>query len=205
MTSIYQNRIKKIILIIIFFHNIFIFLSQIIGINNMNKCIFLDRDGVLNHEIGGYVYKPQDLSFTQNMGQALQLFKNAGFLLIVVTNQAGIAKGLYSREDVQHIHALIQAECGYIIDDLYFSPHHPDYNSQTLLRKPSSLMLEKAMAKYQIDSQQSWMIGDRPRDIEAGQKVGLRTVHIAENEHNPTATFCSKNLLDAAQLVLEQS
>ena len=77
----------------------------------MNKCIFLDRDGVLNHEIGGYVYKPQDLSFTQNMGQALQLFKNAGFLLIVITNQAGIAKGLYSREDVRHIHTLIQAEC----------------------------------------------------------------------------------------------
>ena len=171
----------------------------------MNKCIFLDRDGVLNHEIGGYVYKPQDLSFTQNMGQALQLFKNAGFLLIVITNQAGIAKGLYSREDVRHIHTLIQAECGYVIDDLYFSPHHPDYNSQTLLRKPSSLMLEKAMAKYQIDPQQSWMIGDSPRDIEAGQNLGLRTVHISEKADLNSATFWSENLLDAARLVLKQS
>jgi D-glycero-D-manno-heptose 1,7-bisphosphate phosphatase len=171
----------------------------------MNKCIFLDRDGVLNQEIGGYVFKAQDLSFTKNMAEALKILKSAGFLLIVVTNQAGIAKGLYSREDVRHIHNLIQEECGHLIDDLYFSPHHPDYSSQTLLRKPSSLMIEKAMAKYQIDPNQSWMIGDRPRDIESGQKAGLRTIFISEDCLDKFATFSSNNLLDAAHYVISQN
>ncbi len=168
----------------------------------MNKCVFLDRDGVLNNEIGGYVYQEKDLSFTPNMAEALAILKKAGFLLIVITNQAGIAKGLYTRNDVRHIHQLIQNECGQVLDDLYFSPHHPDYTSQTLLRKPSSLMIEKAMAKHNIDPAQSWMIGDRPRDIEAGQRVGLKTIHLTTESPSALATIIANDLLEATQKLI---
>lgn len=170
----------------------------------MNKCIFLDRDGVLNEEIGTYVYQPDKLIIPEGVPEALAMLKQAGYLLIVITNQAGIAKGLYTDKEVVACHQRIQAACGNILDALYYCPYHPEYDSQSLLRKPDSLMLEKATARYMIDPLQSWMVGDRHRDIEAAQKVHVKTVFIAHGEQVHGADFIAANLLEAAYIILKQ-
>ena len=154
----------------------------------MNKCIFLDRDGVLNEEIGNYVFTKEDFKIVAGVPEALQKLKNAGYLLIVITNQSGIAKGLYTRKDVLNCHEILQKECSYLIDDIYFCPHHEDFDTASLLKKPNSLMIEKAIAKYNIDAAKSYMIGDQPRDIEAGKKAGLRTIFISQNKKEVSAS-----------------
>ncbi|GAB3933440.1 D-glycero-alpha-D-manno-heptose-1,7-bisphosphate 7-phosphatase [Larkinella terrae] len=169
----------------------------------MSKCIFLDRDGVLNEDRTDYVYRIEDFIIPNGVVEGLQLLKDAGYLLIVVTNQAGIARGLYSRTDVMRCHQYLQEQCGNLIDDIYYCPHHPDFDTQSLLRKPNSLMLEKAIAKYNIDVTQSWIIGDALRDIQAGRRVGVRTVHIThEKPKSPVGDQQATNLLEASKMVV---
>ena len=122
--------------------------------------------------------------------------------MIVITNQAGIAKGLYTADNVYAIHEAMQNVSGNALDDLYFSPYHPAYSGNSLSRKPGSLLIEKAMAKYAIDPAQSWMIGDRDRDMEAGKNVGLKTVHIIPNAEESTGDYAAVNLLEAARLII---
>ncbi|MDJ1484444.1 HAD family hydrolase [Cytophagaceae bacterium YF14B1] len=172
----------------------------------MNKCIFLDRDGVLNEEIGTYVYKREDLIIPQGMPEALQQLKKAGYLLVVITNQAGIAMGKYTRKEVLDCHSKIQEACGNVLDALYYCPHHPDYDTASLTRKPDSLMIEKAIAKFNIDRNQSWMVGDRQRDIEAGNKQQIKGIFISAQEPSPsTAIYNAKNLLEASRFILQSS
>ncbi|TDB60797.1 D-glycero-alpha-D-manno-heptose-1,7-bisphosphate 7-phosphatase [Arundinibacter roseus] len=167
-----------------------------------NKCVFLDRDGVLNADEQYYTYRLEDVILLDGVPEALRLLKEAGYLLIVITNQAGIAKGDYEAADVRAVHQLMQELCGVTLDDLYFSPHHPDYSSQSLRRKPDSLMIEKAMAKHRIDPAQSWMIGDRMSDVEAGKKAGVRTVLIRKSEDvSSEPDFQAADLLTAAKLI----
>lgn len=168
----------------------------------MNKCIFLDRDGVLNQDSPEYLYCTDDLIITDETVKALQKLKEAGYLLIVITNQAGIAKGLYNKEDVVKCHEFLQEKCGNVIDDLYFCPHHPDFDTNSLLRKPDSLMIEKAMAKHQIDPNQSWMIGDQERDVQAGKKAGVRTIRIASPGTQSKAEALRNNLWEASALLV---
>jgi D-glycero-D-manno-heptose 1,7-bisphosphate phosphatase len=168
----------------------------------MNKCIFLDRDGVLNKEVGDYVYNQHELEILEGVGEALQHLKQAGYLLIVITNQSGIAKGLYTREHVKQCHQKIQKETGNLLDDLYFCPHHEDYDTNSLLKKPNSLMIEKALAKYHIDPNTSYMIGDQKRDIEAGRNVGLKTISINKTIGETGSDFAANSLIEAA-LVIE--
>jgi D-glycero-D-manno-heptose 1,7-bisphosphate phosphatase len=165
----------------------------------MNKCIFLDRDGVLNEEIGAYVFKKEDFKILDGVKEAIKKLKEKGYLLIVITNQSGIAKGLYTKSDVLACHEILQKECNYLIDDLYFSPHHEDFDTASLLKKPNSLMIEKAMAKYNIDPSQSWMIGDQNRDITAGKNAGLRTIFVSNHTSETNAEGNSVSLLDAVR------
>ncbi|UOG73673.1 HAD family hydrolase [Hymenobacter tibetensis] len=146
-----------------------------------NKAVFLDRDGVLNKEIGTYVWEPDKFIVLDGVPESLAQLKQAGYYLIVVTNQAGIAKGLYSPADVQACHAKLQAACGNLLDALYFAPAHPSV-SESLLRKPDSLMLEKAIARFQLDPAQCWLVGDRYRDIEASNKAGVRGILVDDSE-----------------------
>ncbi|GAB3953118.1 hypothetical protein GCM10028805_36270 [Spirosoma harenae] len=172
----------------------------------MNKCIFLDRDGVLNEDRTDYVYRVEDFIIPDGVPEALRLLKEAGYLLIVITNQAGIAKGLYTRDDVMTCYNYLQDQCGKLIDDIYYCPHHPKYDTESLTRKPGSLLLEKAIAKYNIEPESSWMIGDALRDIQAGRKVGVRTVRIAqEMQSTSDADGYASNLLEASQFVLEHA
>jgi D-glycero-D-manno-heptose 1,7-bisphosphate phosphatase len=169
----------------------------------MKKCVFLDRDGVLNEEIGDYVYELDKLQIPEGMPEALQMLKKAGYLLIVITNQAGIAKGLYTDTEVQLCHRKIQQACGGVLDALYYCPYHPSYDSESIARKPGSLMLEKAIARFNINTTQSWLVGDRERDIEAGLKVGVKGIFINDGKEKCLiASHQAKNLYEAAEIIL---
>ncbi|WP_426060273.1 D-glycero-alpha-D-manno-heptose-1,7-bisphosphate 7-phosphatase [Hymenobacter sp. B1770] len=146
-----------------------------------NKAIFLDRDGVLNDEMGDYVWKPEEFRICLGVPESLARLKAAGYYLVVVTNQAGIAKKLYAAADVLACHAKLQDACGYVLDALYFSDAHPSV-SESILRKPDSGMLEKAVARFNLDVSQCWIVGDRYRDMEAGAKVGVRGILVGETE-----------------------
>ena len=149
----------------------------------MNKAVFLDRDGVINRELGHYCEKVEDFEILQDVGRSIKVLKDAGFLVIVISNQGGIAKGLYTEADVEVMRSKL---CDYLldfaatIDDFYFCPHH-DSISKCLCRKPNSLMIEKAMAVYDINPALSYMIGDGKRDIEAAERAGVKGILIEPN------------------------
>ena len=149
----------------------------------MYKAVFLDRDGVINHEIGDYVYKIEDFKFNTGLFTALRLLKEYDYKLIVVTNQGGIAKGRYTHNEVNDLHNFMLEkflEEGIKIDDVFFCPHHHTI-APCLCRKPNSLMIEKAIAKYHLDTSRSFLIGDNENDILAGEKAGVKGVLIESN------------------------
>ena len=149
----------------------------------MNKAIFLDRDGVLIKEDGEYTYTIDKLEVNQGVVEALKKWKDAGYLLIVISNQGGVSRGMYSREDVFTLHAEIERrlnEGGASIDAYYFCPHHDQFE-KCLCRKPLPLMLEKAMARFDIDPRSSYFIGDSERDWEAGKAARLNVVELKIN------------------------
>ena len=147
-----------------------------------NKAVFLDRDGVLNEEIGTYVWEPDKFIVCEGVPESLARLKAAGYYLIVVTNQAGIAKGLYTAAEVRACHAKLQRACGGILDALYFSDAHPGV-SESILRKPDSGMLEKAVARFKLDVAQCWSVGDRLRDMQAGAALGVRGILVGAQEN----------------------
>lgn len=165
------------------------------------SCIFLDRDGVLNRERGDYTYKLEHFEILDGVKEAIQLAKESGFLLIVITNQGGVAKGLYTLNDVMLCHDFLQSETNYSIDDIYVAPMHPSV-SESLLRKPDSLMFEKAIAKYNIDPQTSWMIGDSERDLIAAAKVGISGYFIRTRKDFPAAKKRASSLLEAVKNII---
>ena len=172
----------------------------------LKPCIFLDRDGVLNKERGDYTFQVSDFEILEGVAEALRLAKEAGYLLIVITNQAGIAKEIYSKEDVLNCHNYLQQQTGNIIDDLYYCPHHPT-KTESLLRKPDSLMLEKAMAKWQIDPNSSYMIGDSDRDLIAAKKVGIAGLLVSSLKKSELVEQKKQHasLLDAVQFILSKN
>jgi D-glycero-D-manno-heptose 1,7-bisphosphate phosphatase len=149
----------------------------------MNKIIFLDRDGVINFEPGDYTYKIEDFKIVDGLFDALLFLKNKGYQFIVITNQGGISKGLYTHNDVKAVHVHMQ-ECFKMsnIDllDIYFCPHH-NVNEKCICRKPDSLLLEKAIARYKIDKSRSYFIGDSKRDVLAAIKAGITGIQIISN------------------------
>lgn len=180
---------------------------------NNKKAFFLDRDGVLNLE-DGYVRSWEEFSWLPEVVEALQLIKKNGYLIIVITNQSGIAKGLYTEDDVQEIHQkmnefLLSHQVQ--IDDFYFCPHHPQgelqkYSFLCKCRKPLPGMISQAVEDHHIDFASSYLIGDSDRDIRAGQALGLKTVRVQSGhpwlEGDVQPTFIAKNLLNAVKIVL---
>ena len=126
----------------------------------MNKCVFLDRDGILNEDDPNYTYEVSKFNVLPGVPEALRLLKKDGFLLVVVTNQSGIDRGIYTIEQMKACHDYLQENCGHAIDKFYFSPYHRSVTN-SLLTKPDSLMFEKAIAKFKIDTSEAWMVGDR--------------------------------------------
>ncbi len=169
-----------------------------------NKAVFLDRDGVLNVEKGDYVFQAQDFEIAPGVAEGLKRLKQAGYYLIVVTNQGGIAKGLYTADRVRELHEMIQQVSGHALDALYYSPYH-DSISRSLMRKPDSLMIERGMAKFGIDPAQSWLIGDAHRDLVAAAKVGIAgriLIPTLKERQSALATVVIPDFAAAAELIL---
>ena len=178
------------------------------------KCIFLDRDGVLNKDHVDYTYRVEDFEILEKVPEALKMLKEAGYLLIIVTNQSGIAKKIYKKKDVMKCFEYLQSACDHIIDDQYFAPYHPNFDTNSLSRKPDSLMIEKAAAKYNVDLDQSWMIGDSERDMIAAKKVNLKTIYLPKGSarYNPDdkkntsyADHMADNLYEASLMILKKN
>lgn len=143
----------------------------------MNKAVFIDRDGVVNSDLGHYyVHKAEDFVFNPDIEIALFQLKNAGFKIVLVTNQGGVAKGEYTMEDVDVLHHLMQAKLkkvGAEFDAIYVCPHHHSVMACDC-RKPKPGMILNAIHDLNIMPAQSFLIGDSDRDIEAGHAAGLK-------------------------------
>ncbi len=164
------------------------------------KCVFLDRDGVINEDSPNYVYKPENFQLIAGVPEAIEALKAAGYLIIVVTNQSGIAKGIYTRKDMQVCHALMQQQLGHRIDYIYYAPFH-ELVSNSLSRKPGSLMFERAIARFDIDPHKSWMVGDKARDIIPAKKLGINTVQV-DGLSEGDADHVAKDLYSACEYIL---
>ena len=147
-----------------------------------NKAIFLDRDGVINRE-RGYTFRIEDFEILPDVIEVLKGLQKKGYLLVVVSNQSGIAKGLYQQKHAEMLHKFMLKEFEkhkIKISEIYYCMHHPD-TGKCICRKPDSLFLEKAMARFNIDSSKSYMIGDKDRDVMAAGKAGVKGILIEAN------------------------
>lgn len=177
----------------------------------MNLAVFLDRDGVINKAIlqNGKPYPParvEDIVFPSGTYEAIDSIRSSGYLVIVVTNQPDVAKGLQSKETVEAIHGIIRQQLQ--VDDIRVCYHVDEDNC--CCRKPKPGMILDAAKEYTIDLTRSYMIGDRWRDIEAGKAAGCKTIliqpEVAYSETRPQgmdATFNS--LYEAATFILDQT
>lgn len=149
-----------------------------------NKAVFLDRDGVINRERDDYTFLLEDFVILDDVLDCLKKWHDKGYLIIIISNQGGIGKGIYNHSEVIAINNLLKQKFfsnGIAWTDLFYCPHHPDHSGKCLCRKPDSLLFEKALAKHRIDASFSFMIGDRERDIVAAEKAGIRGFLIESN------------------------
>jgi D-glycero-D-manno-heptose 1,7-bisphosphate phosphatase len=145
------------------------------------KAVFVDRDGTINQDVH-YLSDPEELRMLPTVPEGIRLLNENGFLVVIVTNQSGIARGLLTRETLIAIHQRMKSELRVVgagIDAVYYCPHHPD--DRCACRKPGTALLERAIVEHDIDPTCSFFIGDRMTDIEAGQKVGCTTVLVPED------------------------
>lgn len=157
----------------------------------MKKCVFLDRDGVINKDLG-YVSSISKIQLNENIGKSIRLLNKNGFIVIVVTNQSGVARGYYGENTVweinRHIMDLLVEEDAHI-QEFYVCPHLKQgivkkYAVACDCRKPKHGMLMAAKKKYEIDLGHSYLIGDRPTDIQAGNNAGLKQSFLIETDGN---------------------
>ncbi|MEX1188751.1 MAG: HAD-IIIA family hydrolase [Bacteroidia bacterium] len=147
------------------------------------KAVFLDRDGIVNREIGDYIQRFEEFELLPELIPFLYEVKKRGYLCIIITNQAGIAKGLYNHELVDACHEFMNVElAGHQLsfDAIYYCPHHPDFNS-CLCRKPQSLLVEKAIGKFDLDPNLCLMIGDKERDVQAAEGAVVKGYKLPAN------------------------
>lgn len=150
----------------------------------MNKAIFLDRDGVINRKGEPYyIWRRADFVLNEGIITTLNCFMERGFLLIIITNQGGIAKGVFTEEQMLDLHLFMNDLLrlhGVEIAAIYHCPHHPDI-SPCRCRKPDTLLFERAIKDFDIDVKASYMIGDSPVDVEAAEKMGIKGILIPAN------------------------
>ena len=181
------------------------------------KAAFIDRDGVLNEE-RGYVHRIEDFALIPGTLEALAALKGAGYALVVVTNQSGIARGLYGESDYQalaaHLRGRLRQE-GIELDAMEYCPHLPDapvsrYRLECECRKPKPGMLLRAIASLDIDPKTSFLVGDRSADIEAGRAAGIARCFLVRSGHAlPAAALAGADgvfddLLGCARYVLRR-
>ncbi len=182
----------------------------------LKRAVFLDRDGTINEE-SGYLFRKEDCRFIPGAIEAVSQLGQAGFLVVIVTNQSGIARGYYTEDDLEQLHLYMGGEiaaAGGRVDGWYHCPHHPDHSSDAArcdCRKPLPGMLRIAASELGIDLGSSWMIGDKIADIEAGKEAGCRTIHVKTGYGEAQAVSAPKeqtvldDLLSAAAYILKVS
>ncbi len=168
--------------------------------------IFLDRDDTLIVD-KQYLRDPAGIEFTPRAAAGLKRLREAGYGLIMVTNQAGIGRGFLTEEDLAAVHAHLRtllAEQGVALDAIYYCPHHPQDGCNC--RKPAAGMLEQACVDFSVNVPESVMIGDSDVDIQLGRTFGLTTVQLRLNENRPAygADFLAADLAEAAEWLLSR-
>ncbi len=182
------------------------------------KAIFLDRDGVLNHE-GHFISRPEDLHLFTFTSSAVRKINSSSYLSVVVTNQSAVARNLCTEDDIRTIHKKLETELGKDhawLDAIYYCPHHPDkgfpeentaYKIQCDCRKPATGMFKKAIAKFRINPSISYMIGDSERDIRAGMNAGCITAGVRTGYGIRKTTllpdFMFENLKEAVDFIID--
>ena len=186
------------------------------------KAIFLDRDGTINEDTQ-YLQNESDIKIIDGVPEALHIFKDNGFLNIVVTNQSAIARGLLGLEDLENIHnrfkSLLTLDNRSLIDDIFYSPYHPDgiineYSIRHNDTKPGIGMLLKAREKYLLNFDECYIIGDSLRDLECGINAGIKPILVLTGvglltqelvrENNIKIEYIACDLLDASRYISEK-
>lgn len=182
----------------------------------MIRAVFLDRDGTMNQDTKGYISKPQDFNLFPFTPKAIKLLNTAGFLLFCVSNQSGIARGYFSVNSLKLIHKKLESKLlyeGAKLDKILYCPYFEGglvdkYNKKSSLRKPDIGMFRLAQREYNFSTKDSFIIGDKPSDIEFGKRAGLKTILVltgrgkqAFYERSVKPDFVCENLLVAAKLI----
>ena len=184
-----------------------------------DKAVFLDRDGTINQDLDGYISSPKDFLLFPFTAEAIKIFNTLEYKTIIVTNQSGIARGLYTLDHLNTIHNYMISELkkeSAFIDLVLFSPYHPDgiikpYNIEHISRKPQPGMFFEALHNFPIKAKKSYMIGDKLSDIEFGKANGLSTILVKTGNGKETwknreklpilPDFVVENILSAAYLI----
>jgi len=146
------------------------------------RAVFLDRDGTININVN-YLDSPDNFKMYKGVAEGIKLLNENNFLIIVITNQSGIARGFFSKKTLENIHKKMIEELkekGAKVDAIYYCPHHPDDNCDC--RKPRTGLLKKAVENFDISTVSSYFIGDRMLDVEAGYKIGCKTILVPEDK-----------------------
>ena len=185
----------------------------------MNRAVFLDRDGVITKEPPYYAHKINQLELIPNSAEAIRLLNESGFKVIVVSNQAGVARGYYQEKDIETYNNAMKGqleEKGARIDAIYYCPHHPEaviekYKIDCECRKPKPGMLKRAEKDLGLDLKRSFLIGDKMSDIEAGYRAGCKTILVLTGQGNDELkkiskmdikpNYISKDLFTAIQII----
>lgn len=192
----------------------FIFITDTIHYEIMTKAIFLDKDGTIMKDVP-YNVNPRKIQFMLGAQEGLQLFYNAGYRLIIITNQPGIEYGYFSEQDLHIVETYIYQsmnEFGVLLAGFYYCPHKP-YSMQShdticACRKPKPGLIFRAASEHNIDITRSWFVGDILNDVEAGRNAGCKTVLIDNGNEtewilsqNRMPHYKAKNLLEAALII----
>lgn len=180
-----------------------------------NKAVFLDRDGTLNVD-KGYVHRIEDWEWIPGAIDAIVALKKTGFLVIVVTNQAGIARGYYDETAIASLHARINEELkeyGATIDGFYYCPHHPEFGAvrECECRKPMPGLIYEAKRDFDIDLDRSWFVGDKMSDIQAGLSSGVKPILVLtgygakERSLLGDGIICAADVLEASALIISEA
>lgn len=180
----------------------------------MMKIVFLDRDGVINKDPNGYVTTPDEFHFLSNAKKAIRLLNKNGFRIIVISNQGGIAKGLYSEKALSEITKKMLNEIskyGGKIFSVWYCPHRLEDNCSC--KKPKTGLFKKATKNFRFDKYHSFFVGDSEIDIKAGKNFGLKTILVFSGKTNNRMLkdleiqpdYKAKDLLEAAKIILRKS
>lgn len=179
----------------------------------MRPAVFLDRDGTINVE-KNYLHRVADWEWIPGAPEAIARLNRVGYLVVVVTNQAGVARGLYTERDIHVLHDHVSAELaehGARVDAYYHCPHHPDFDLACACRKPAPGMILRAIADLDIDRSRSWMVGDKAVDAQAGEAAWLGTVLVrtgygADEEHDrPRKTLVVDTVAHAVEIIVSET